>query len=143
MTTFVVDASVAIKWLSPFRSEPLADRARLFLERWQQGEIQLAAPDLIWPEIASAHWKAVQQNRCTLQDAEVSLAKMHQQGLSTVPCERLVDEALGIALRYRRTVYDSLYIALAIALNCEAITADEKLVNALYGYLPLKWLGTV
>ena len=41
--------------------------------------------------------------------------------------------ALEIAIAYRRTVYDSLYIALAVARDSILVTADDKLANALSG----------
>ncbi len=143
MTRFVVDASVAIKWLSPFRLEALAPQARGLLDRWQQGAAELIAPDLIWLEIASAHWKAVRQSRCTGAEAETSLAALHARELPTVPSEQLIDLALRIALQHGRTVYDSLYVALAVTLNSELITADEKLVNVLSSYFPVRWLGAI
>ena len=43
MTSLVADASVAIKWFSPFRLEALASQARGLLDRWQQGAIELIA----------------------------------------------------------------------------------------------------
>ena len=143
MTGLVVDASVAIKWLSPFRLEVLAPQSRGLLDRWRQGDIELIAPDLIRLEIANAHWKAVRQNRCTGSDAQTSLATLHAQDLPTVPSEQFIDLALRIALRHGRTVYDSLYVALAHTLSLELITADEKLVNALSSYFPVKWLGAI
>lgn len=143
MTGFVVDASVAIKWLSPFRLESLVPQSRGLLDRWQQGAVELIAPDLIWLEVASAHWKAVRQNRCTSSDAETSLATLHAQDLPTVPSEQFIELALRIALQHGRTVYDSLYVALAVTLNLELITADEKMVNALSSYFPVRWLGAI
>ena len=32
-----------------------------------------------------------------------------------------------------RTVYDSLYVALAVQMDCRLVTADEKLYHALKG----------
>lgn len=143
MTRFVVDASVAIKWLSPFRSEPLAPQARGLLDGWQRQTLALIAPDLIWLEITNACWKAVRQNRCSKSDAEASLALMHEQELPAAPSQPLIDFAFRIALSHGRTVYDSLYVALASTLTVDLITADEKLVNALAGTFPVKWLGAV
>jgi predicted nucleic acid-binding protein len=140
---FVVDASVAIKWLSPFRLEPLAPQARGLLDRWKLGAIDVVAPDLIWPEIASAHWKAVRQNRCTSAEAQISLASLHGDDLPTLPSQQFIDLALRIALQHGRSVYDSLYVALAVTLNLELITADEKLANALAVYFPVRWLGAI
>ncbi|HYL64296.1 MAG TPA: type II toxin-antitoxin system VapC family toxin [Candidatus Methylomirabilis sp.] len=143
MTGFVVDASVALKWLSAFRSEPFAPQARGLLDSWQQGAIELIAPDLIWLEVANAHWKAVRQNRCSSEDAQTSLAMMHSQKLPTVPSEPLIDLALDISLQHGRTIYDSLYVALGSALSSDVITADERLVNALPSHFRLKWLGAL
>ena len=143
MTYLVVDASVAIKWLPPFQQEPLASEADKLLDRWEQGTVELIAPDLIWTEIANAHWRAVRRNKCSNGDAQASLAIMHEQELPTVPSEPLIDLALRIALQHGRTAYDSLYVALAVTLKSELVTADEKLANALSGYFPVTWLGVV
>jgi predicted nucleic acid-binding protein len=40
-------------------------------------------------------------------------------------------------------VYDCLYVALALRLKGQLVTADERLANALAAHLPVKWLGTV
>jgi len=45
----------------------------------------------------------------------------------------LVKPAFEIAEKTGRTVYDSLYLALADAIGGQVITADERLVNALSG----------
>jgi predicted nucleic acid-binding protein len=143
MIHLVVDASVAIKWLPPFQQEPLAFEAEKLLDRWEQGVVELIAPDLIWTEIANAHWKAVRQNKCSSGDAQASLAIMHEQELPTVPSEPLIDLAFRIALLHGRTAYDGLYVALAVTLKSDLVTADEKLANALAGNFPVTWLGAI
>ena len=40
-----------------------------------------------------------------------------------------------------RSVYDCLYVALAVQSKAEWITVDERLANALAARLPVKWLG--
>ena len=52
-------------------------------------------------------------------------------------------EAFAIATSFDRTVYDSVYAALAVVMKGHLITADERLANALAAYLPVKWLGAV
>jgi predicted nucleic acid-binding protein len=51
--------------------------------------------------------------------------------------------ALRIGIEYERTVYDSIYVALAVQSGRELVTADEKLANALAAYFPVKWLGAM
>jgi predicted nucleic acid-binding protein len=53
----------------------------------------------------------------------------------------IVPEALNLAVRHGRKVYDSLYVALAVQTKSEMITADERLANALAARFPVKWLG--
>ncbi len=46
-------------------------------------------------------------------------------------------------MTFDRTVYDSLYVALAVDSKAELVTVDEKLANALAARLPVKWLGAL
>jgi len=64
-------------------------------------------------------------------------------GIVTASSLDLVREALELALSHGRTVYDSLYVALAMESRSELITADERLANALAARLPVKWLGAL
>jgi predicted nucleic acid-binding protein len=51
--------------------------------------------------------------------------------LIVTPSSQLLESALEIAIETGRSVYDSLYLALAVAHKCPMITADKRLVNAL------------
>lgn len=142
MNSVVVDASVAVKWLPPHDQEPLAAEARVLLAQWANGQIHFLAPDLLWAEVANVLWKSVRQKRSTASDARAALLLLCQQDLLTVSSEPYIDLALGIALQHGRTVYDGLYIALAVSSHSQLVTADEKLANAVGASLPVKWLGT-
>jgi predicted nucleic acid-binding protein len=50
---------------------------------------------------------------------------------------------LRIAFAYDLSVYDSLYVALAVQAKTEFVTADERLADALAARLPVKWLGAI
>lgn len=143
MITLVIDASVVLKWLGLFQHEGLAAKANNLLDQWRQGSLSLLAPDLIWIEVANAHWRAARQNRFTPNDARASLASLHGHRLPTVPSEPFMDRALEIALLHGRTAYDSLYVALAENSQSILVTADEKLANAVAANLPVKWLGAI
>jgi predicted nucleic acid-binding protein len=58
-----------------------------------------------------------------------------------VPSLTLIEKAFEIATACGRTVYDSLYVALAVHSKAPLVTADEKLANALAARFPVKWLG--
>lgn len=143
MNRFVMDASVAVKWLPLFAHEPLAAEAKRYLQRWSAGEITLLVPDLFWPEVASVLWKSVRKGLCRPEEAEEALLVLQSQALPTFPSLPIVDLSLGLAMQYGRTVYDTLYVALAVDSRAQLITADEKLANALAAHLPVKWLGAL
>ncbi len=48
-----------------------------------------------------------------------------------------------IALRYRCSVYDALYVATALESNAVLVTADEALARGLAAELPVKLLGAI
>lgn len=142
MTSVVVDASVAAKWLFPSKDEPLVDEAHQLLAHYVTGELRLIVPDLFWAEIGSYLWKSVRLGRCTETTARAALELLKERGFPTSPSLPLIEAAFGIATDFGRTVYDSLYVALAVISKAQLVTADEKLANALGRSLPVKWLGT-
>jgi predicted nucleic acid-binding protein len=143
VNTFVLDASVAAKWFLPHEEQALQQEAVRLLQRHARGEIRFAVPDLFWAELGNVFWKATRQARFTESEAQTSLAGLRSWSLPTVPSEALLGLALKLANAYGRTVYDSLYVALAVDTKTELITADEKLANALAAHLPVKWLGAI
>jgi len=86
-------------------------------------------------------WKAVRQRRCSRKEAEDSLALLQAGEWLTIPSYGLLSQAFEVALEFGRTIHDSLYVALAAEFGTELITADQKLVKALTGHLPVSWLG--
>jgi predicted nucleic acid-binding protein len=143
MSVFVIDASVAAKWFLPPSGEPLAEEAGRLLAGYAQGRFRFAVPDLFWAECANILWRAVRQDRCTRGAAEEAILALQASSLPTTSSLELLEEAFSIAATFRRTVYDSLYVALAVRLKADLITADARLANALAAHLPVKWLGSV
>ena len=141
MSQIVVDASVAAKWVLPRANEPLAEQAAQLLANYRKGEDQFLVPDLFWAELGNVLWKAVRVRRCELSAAQAGLKLLSDLRIPTVPTHSVLDLAFSIAATSNRTVYDSLYIAVAVFSKCQFVTADEKLANALAAKLPVKWLG--
>jgi predicted nucleic acid-binding protein len=86
--------------------------------------------------------KGARQRRWRQDEAEAVAADMRARDFATVSSARLLPEALRIAFAYDRSVYDCLYVALAVQSKTDLITADERLANSLAAHLPVKWLGT-
>lgn len=124
MTDYVIDASVAVKWYVP---EVHGDSAIGLLDPGHQ----LHAPDLVLPEFSNVIWKKSRRG-------EISLKKGHdiQRAFLAVPLHRhsttpLVGLAFVTANGTGQTVYDCIYLVLAVALRCQLVTADEKFYRAL------------
>lgn len=124
MKPCVVDASVAAAAL--FR-ETHAEAARALLTAGRE----LHAPDLIHAEVANVIWK--RRRRREIDDGEAAdlLVDFLSLPLMITPSEDLLAPALQLALKTDRTVYDCLYLALAVMTKTVLITADKRLVNAL------------
>lgn len=143
MNAYVADASVAAKWVLPGTDEPLRDEALHLLSQWNEGNCQLTVPDIFWAESANILWKAVRRGRCSEEAAKASLAALRELEIPTVSALLLLDTAFGIAINHARTVYDAMYVALAVKAQAQLVTADKKLANALAAHLPVKWLGAI
>ena len=124
MSLFVVDASVAIKWFLPENHSEAA--LRLLTQPHT-----LHAPDLIFSEFGNVLWKRVMRNEISKKEADAILEGLLTLNLQVQPSQALIPLALEIACGENRTVYDSLYLAAAIALQSPLITADARFFRAL------------
>jgi predicted nucleic acid-binding protein len=139
LTRFVVDASVVVKWVMP--EEHSESAARLLSE-----ELELWAPDLLWPESGNILWKKWLREELSEEKVPTLLQTLQSFPLNILPSERLVEEAWEIARDFRRSFYDSLYLALAIYQECPLVTADRRLYNAVGGAssrLPILWIEDI
>jgi predicted nucleic acid-binding protein len=141
LSTLVLDASVAVKWAIPSAREPLTDESLRLLKRYVDSEVEFIVPDVFWAEVGNVLWKGTRQRRWRQDEAEAVAADMKARDFATVSSVVLLPEALRIAFAYDRSVYDCLYVALAVQAKTDLITADERLANALAAHLPVKWLG--
>jgi predicted nucleic acid-binding protein len=145
LTAFVLDASVAVKWLVPApalsQSETLIAESIQLLQRYSDGEVNFFVPDVFWAEVGNVMWKGVRQRRWSSVVAESAIEEIRNRNFFTVSTLTLLPEAIKIALIHDRSVYDCLYVALAIQCRIEMVTADERLANALAARFPVKWLG--
>ena len=123
----VVDASVAVKWYVP---ELGSIQASSLLET----EEQLLAPELLLAEFGSVLWKKVRRGELAVEEAEAIVdAFVSTAPVRFYPLSPLLPAAFDIATDFQRTVYDALYLALAVAENCPIVTADDKLARAIHG----------
>jgi predicted nucleic acid-binding protein len=133
----VLDASIAAKWFFP---ETYSDRATRLLS--SRGA--LLAPDLIIPELANVVWKRCRLGEISAEQANGIVRDVARMPLTIIPSASIISAALDLAIQTRRTVYDCLYLALAIDRGCSLVTGDERFANAL-GAGPyarhVRWIG--
>jgi predicted nucleic acid-binding protein len=139
MSLFVVDASVGLKWFVPETHD--ADTRRL-----QDPAHDLHVPTLFDVEIGNILWKKLRRGELTRAEADAILARLPLLPLTRHEELPLLTPAFDLADQHQRTVYDSLYLALAVRLNGRMVTADQKLFNALASTpwaAHLCWVGDV
>ena len=133
----VVDASIAFKWLVPeTRSEAAL---RLIQVR------VLIAPSHLPVEVANAIWKNMRRGEITSELGTNALAETLRFPIVYVDSLELLDQAFSLATRYDRTIYDALYVALALQQQCPFVTADLRLFNALAKPFPetMLWIEDI
>lgn len=143
MSRWVIDASVGLKWCLPSHEEEFIPQAEQLLDSYDRGKAQFLVPDLFWPEMANALWKAVWKQKIDQPWADKAYSNVADLGIPTAATFTLVPEALHLAALHQRTVYDSLYIVLALHAGAELITADERLANAMAARFPVTWIGAL
>lgn len=132
--TYVVDASVVLKW---FLLEANSEAADFLLEKFLNNEAELLVPDLMLVETASALWKRVMIGKeLSADEATLIYQDLLTLPLSFISSGTVAEAALQLALKHNHSVYDALYCALAIERGCDFVTADWKLTNKLHGIFP-------
>ncbi len=123
---YVVDASVAIKWYVP-------EIHSMHALRLLGDGNDLLAPELILAEVGNIIWKKCRLGELDLPTGGELLHDFRQSALTIKPLAGLLNTAWHIATQYRQTIYDSLYLSLAIATDARMVTADRNFFNALAG----------
>ena len=121
------DAGVGVKWFVP---EPDAGEAARLLN----ARFELHTPSYFFTEAASVLQRKVAIDRSLSESEGLEAFRLIRIIPITVhPTERLLEDAFRHAVRYRRPVYDSLYLVLAAAIGGRVVTADRRLYNGVHG----------
>jgi predicted nucleic acid-binding protein len=123
VTTLVVDASIAVKWVVEEDGTPQA----LILRR----QAKLIAPDLLMAECANILWKKVQRNELPKEEALLAARLLQAAEIELLPTRSSIEAATRIAIELDHPAYDCVYLALAIDNGCKFVTADERLLRKL------------
>ncbi len=127
MSIFVVDASLVIKWFVP---EIHSEAAR----RWLGASHDYVAPDLLFSEAGNAVWKKVRRKELDTDEGRQLAADLLQVAVETVATRSLLQDALALALTANISVYDAMYLTLAVRLETAVVTGDDRFVDKIAGY---------
>ena len=132
----VIDASAAVKAILP---NPLQAHCLALVQTF--GKVQPTAPALWTYETTSAITKAVHFGEITEKEAHQTLQRLNSLDVHLFIADAEQNlAAFEWTLRLKRASgYDSYYLVLAQALECEFWTADKHLFNALQD-AHLSWL---
>jgi predicted nucleic acid-binding protein len=119
--TIIIDTSVALKWVLP---EEKTDAALALYGT------ELAASSIWLAEAANAIWRHVIAGRVQSGDGVEALRRLRESGVSSIPIDLDVTQALALGLRLNHPIYDCLYLAAAIRERSYVVTADERFVAA-------------
>jgi predicted nucleic acid-binding protein len=121
--TLVIDASIAVKWVVEEDGTPeaLALRQRT----------KLIAPELLVAECANILWKKARRRELSTQEALLAARLLQGADIELLPGRSLLEAAARMAIDLDHPAYDCLYLALAIANDCQLVTADERLLRKL------------
>ncbi|MDE2806254.1 MAG: type II toxin-antitoxin system VapC family toxin [Gemmatimonadota bacterium] len=120
MTGYVVDASVAVKWLI---AEPLSEESARLLD----ADVTLLAPDLLFAEATSALAAKHRHGELNAEDFADAVDLLRTAPVGTpLSMRRLAASSARLARDLGHPVYDCVYLALAIHENYPVVTADTR-----------------
>jgi len=122
---YVVDSSV---FASILVKDEFYERAKIFVERFSGSVLTL---NLALVEVANALWRHVYLLKRIPEDRYARLRDkirpLIYASADVQPAESLVEEALDNAKRFGITIYDSLFVTLALKEGGRLVSFDEKL----------------
>ena len=115
----VVDASILVKW---YVDEDHTDEA----EQLADGRFELHAPELMLPEFGNILWKKCRNDDLDENVARSAIASLLSLHIIMHSNTALLEPAFLGAQETGQSVYDWMYLSLAISLDCKFVTADRK-----------------
>lgn len=120
MTNFVIDASVAVKWVVQEAGT---------LDALALRKAKLTAPDLIIPECANILWKKHRLGQLTSAEASAAAQLLERADIELIAMGAQLHRATELAIELDYPAYDCFYIALALNKGCPFATADQRLLR--------------
>ena len=133
MSDIIVDSCVVVKCVL---AEEDSDQAEHLFRSVRGSGDRLIVLDMALAEAANAVWKQHHRGLITLSDASRFFGDLLAAPLEIRSAHRLLEAAFEIAMKYDRSIYDALFVALANERQLPGITADKPLWQAVHADFP-------
>ena len=118
----VIDSSALIKY---FAKEESWNKVRQYL---LEGVVTL---ELALKELGNALWKKILRDEMDINIAKTIIHDLYyNRPIKIIDQGKYIDKALELSIKYKITIYDALFIALAKENGLELITSDRKQAEA-------------
>lgn len=123
MSKFVIDASIAVKWVveEDGTAEALTLRHRA----------KLIAPELLIAECANILWKKVRLDELSKAEALTAARLLQAADIELLPMRILFEAATRMSIEIDHPAYDCIYVVMAVENKCQFVTADQRLLRKL------------
>jgi len=124
---FVLDCSMTMAWVFPDEASESTDALRESLIK------DSAIVPVLWPiEVGNVLLVATRRGRITADDWPRIRDDLEALPIDVDPesCDRVLDTVLPIANEHELSVYDAMYLELALRLGMPLATLDQKLTAA-------------
>jgi predicted nucleic acid-binding protein len=128
MTGYVIDASVAVKWLV---TEAFSEEAASLLDT----DLTLIAPELLFAEAANALWAMQRRGDIGKADFAEAIDVLRAAPIAVpVTMRQLAASAGRLAVDLQHPVYDCFYLALAVQEQYPVVTADRRFHDVVHAH---------
>ena len=124
---FVLDCSVTMAWVFPDEANESTDALRESLLK------DSAVVPVLWPiEVGNVLLVATRRERISVNDWPRIRDDLEALPIDIDPesCDRVLDTVLPLANEYALSVYDAMYLELALRRGLPLATLDQKLIAA-------------
>ena len=136
MAKYVIDVGVGLKW---FLDEEQADKARSNLSR----NVEYFIPRLFYLETSAVLAKKVRRRELDKNEATRIRQTLGAFPFDVTPNEFLEDQSFDLALLHQISMYDAVYIVLAIAIEGKMLTSDTRFAKAMEQVGLVEWIEVV
>ena len=135
---FVLDSSVAIRWVLPDREGH--ELARQILKLLLVGDIHVVAPRNMIYEFCGGITKAYRKRKKSADEALLAIRSFMSLPIRYVESEELIERATSLSMDFCKSFYDMYFFSVAESESLTVCTADKKSVRGLGEHFPCEYI---